>query len=296
MKASEDPIPSSRTGKEVSIIIPNWNGGSVLEECLESILEHTRGVEYELILIDNGSTDGSRNTIEGFVARDYRVTAIFNDENLFFAAACNQGYAVSRGKYLLIANNDILLSDDAVTSLVRYAEDHADVGVVTPQFTDRDGCPQEFVRRLPTVFHIIAHYHRLGRAVDRFLLGRHLQNRYFYRDLSFAGVEAIEQAGASFSLFRRDVINELGQFFSEDYPLLFNDVDLYLRLKKNGIASHVVPEIQVIHLSGVSSEKLEPDIYRDFQYRAIFDYFAEHHPFQYPLLCLVWPQWWIRHR
>ncbi len=226
---------------EVSIIIPNWNGGDVLETCLSSILQHTRGVKFELIIIDNGSSDESRTTVQSFAARDHRVKAIFNDTNLLFAKACNQGYEISRGQFLLIANNDILLSDDAVTALVRYAEEHHDVGVVTPLFTNLEGQPQEFVRRLPSALHILAHYHRLGRAVDRFLLGGRIQNAYFYRDRSFTGVEEIEQAGASFSLFRREAIEAIGYLFDEAFPLLFNDVDLYLRLKQHGISSHVTP-------------------------------------------------------
>ncbi len=288
--------PDTETACTVSIIIPNWNGGTVLEDCLGSILEHTRGVDFELILIDNGSSDESRRAIEELAARDRRVTAILNDENLFFAKACNQGYKISRSRYLLIANNDILLTDDAVSSLVEYADRHPEIGVVTPRFTGRNGQPQEFVRRLPNALHIIAHYHRLGRAVDRIFLGRRLQNRYFYRDRSFDHVEEIEQAGASFSLFRRDVIDRLGRFFDEAFPLLFNDVDLYLRLKNEGVVSHVVPEIRVIHLAGISSEKLDPGLYLDFQFGAIFDYFARHHPRQVRLLRLVWPRRWIRHR
>jgi GT2 family glycosyltransferase len=281
---------------EVSIIIPNWNGGEVVSRCLDSILEYTHGVDFELILIDNGSSDSSRNTVKALAARDPRVTAIFNDRNLFFARACNQGYECSRGRYLLVANNDILLVDDAVTNLVRYASDHPEVGVVTPLFIDRDGRPQEFVRRLPNALHIIAHYHRLGRAVDRFILGRRLQNHYFYRDRDFTDVEEIEQAGASFSLFRREALDETGTLFDERFPLLFNDVDLYFKLRQNGVISHVVPRIRVIHLAGVSSEKLDPALYQDLQYRAVFDYFALHHPGQLPLLCLAWPRRWIGQR
>ncbi|MBD3852704.1 MAG: glycosyltransferase family 2 protein [Acidobacteria bacterium] len=281
---------------EVSIIIPNWNGGEDLSRCLDSILEHTHGVDFELILIDNGSSDESRSAVEAYTARDPRVTAIFNDENVFFAKACNQGYERSRGRYLLVANNDILLSDDAVSRLVRYADDHPEVGIVTPRFTGRDGIPQEFGRRLPNALHIIAHYHRLGRAVDRFILGRRLQNHYFYRDRDFDEVEEIEQPGASFSLFRRDEIDRLDRFFDEAFPLLFNDVDLCLRLKKKRVVSHVVPEIRVVHLAGISSEKLDPELYLDFLYGAIFDYFSRHHPLQAPLLWLAWPRRWIRHR
>ena len=277
----------------VSIIIPNWNGGGVLEECLESILEHTRGVDFELILIDNGSSDESRHTIEEFAAHDRRVTALLNDDNLFFAKACNQGYEISRGRYLLVANNDILLTDDAVSNLVNYADSHPDVGVVTPLLVDLEGDFQELYRRLPTALTIIAYYHRFGRAVDRILLGRRLQDDYLYRDLKFGDVEQIEQPGASFSLIRRDLIADLGILFDEAFPLLFNDVDLARRIKAEGSISVVVPEIRVVHLGGVSSEKMDPKIYQRFQFDAIFTYFRMNHPMQYPLLCFAWPfRWW----
>jgi len=279
---------------EVSIIIPNWNGGEVLSQCLDSILDHTRGIDFELIVIDNGSSDESRTTVQTFAARDRRVKAIFNDTNLMFAKACNQGYEISRGRFVLVANNDILVSDDAVTTLVRYAEEHPDVGVVTPLFTNHEGQPQEFVRRLPSALHILAHYHCLGRAVDRFLLGRKLQNAYFYRDRRFSGVEEIEQAGASFSLFRRDVIDRAGCLFDEQFPLLFNDVDLSHRIKDLGFSSHVVPSIQVVHLEGVSSRKFDRASYRRLQDRGMFRYFKKHHPMQYGLLVLAWPARWSR--
>ncbi len=279
---------------EVSIIIPNWNGGEVLATCLDSILQHTHGVDFELIIIDNGSSDGSRTTVQSVAARDHRVKAIFNDANLLFAKACNQGYEVSRGRFLLIANNDILLANDAVTALVHYAEEHLDVGVVTPLFIDLEGQPQEFVRRLPSALSILAHYHRLGRAVDRFLLGGRIQNAYFYRDRSFAGVEEIEQAGASFSLFRREAIEAIGYLFDESFPLLFNDVDLYHRIKDQGITSHVVPSIRVVHLGGVSSQKVDTARYRRLQDRGMFGYFKKHHPIQYGLLVLAWPARWSR--
>ena len=281
---------------DVSIIVPNWQGADIIGESLGSILHHTRGVSCEIIVVDNGSTDGSVEIVRQLVTSDHRVRALFNTENLYFARACNQGYDISGGQYVLIANNDVVLRDDAVTALVRHAEAHPDVAAITPRFIDREGRPQEFVRRLPNVFHVIGHYHPLGRAIDRLILGRSLQNSYFYRDRSFENVEEIEQAGASFSLFRREVIDRAGGLFDERFPLLFNDVDLYRRIWGAGSTSHVVPGIRVVHLGGASSRKFDAEEYRRYQHYGIFDYFKKHHALQYPLLILAWPKWWIRTR
>lgn len=283
-------------GIEVSIIIPNWNGGAVLTECLNSILVNTQNVDFEIIVIDNGSTDSSPQFIRQLAEFDNRVKPIFNRENLFFARACNQGFEISTGRYVIVGNNDIVLQDDAVKALVEYADAHPEVGAVTPRFCDRAGIPQEFFRRLPNALFVIAHYHRLGRAVDRFLLGRRIQNAYFLRNTSFNQVEVVDQPGASFSLLRRLDIDAIGVLFDERFPLLFNDVDLFRRLKEAGFASHVLPDTMVIHLEGISSEKLDPAIYDDLLYRGMFDYFKTHHPVQYPLLCVAWPWRWFRTR
>jgi GT2 family glycosyltransferase len=278
----------------VSIVIPNWNGGEVLTECVDSILEHTRGVTYELILVDNGSTDESRRDVVSFSQRDDRITAILNDQNYFFARACNQGFEISRGRYVLVANNDILLRGDSISEMLSYADEHPEVAVVTPKFVGRDGHPQEFVRRLPNAPYVLAHYHRIGRMIDRFIFGRFLQDHYFYRDRNWEQPEEVEQAGASFSLFRRLTIDKLDYFFDEAFPLLFNDVDIYRRLSDRGFLSHVVPDIQVVHLGGISSQKLGSVQYRDHLDRAVFRYFRKHHPLQYCVLAIAWPVRWLR--
>jgi GT2 family glycosyltransferase len=116
------------------------------------------------------------------------------------------------------------------------------------------------------------------------------------RNTSFDQVEVVDQPGASFGLLRRRAIEATGMLFDERFPLLFNDVDLFQRIKGAGFASHVLPDTRVIHLEGVSSDKLDPAIYDDLLYRGMFDYFKTHHAVQYPLLCLAWPWRWFRAR
>ena len=283
-------------GIEVSIIIPNWNGDEVLAECLDSILVQTQDIDFELIVVDNGSTDSSPQFIRQLAESDNRVKPIFNRENLFFARACNQGFEMSTGRYVIVGNNDIVLKDDAVKALVEYADVHPEVGAVTPRFCDRAGTPQEIFRRLPNALFAIAHYHRIGRAVDRFLLGRKIQNAYFLRNRNFDRVEVVDQPGASFSLLRRRAVEATGMLFDERFPLLFNDVDLFQRIKRADFPSHVLPDTMVTHLEGVSSGKLDQSIYQSHQYRGMFEFFRKHHPLQYPILCFAWPRRWIQTR
>ena len=280
---------------DVTIIIPNWNGEDILPGCIDSILAHTTGVDYEIIIVDNGSTDGSVALIERYVAEHSHIHAIYNAENLFFAKPCNQGYEVSIGKYVIIANNDILLQDNAVAQLAAYAAAHPSVGIVSPIFTDEDGTTvQGFYRRFPRIWHIFVTYVKLGRGIDKYLLGRALQGRYFYRDRTFQGIEEIEEAGASFNLIKREVIDKIGFLFDECFSLLFNDVDLYKRVYACGYVSHVVGDVKVIHFGSVASNKQPSRVYKQMFYEGVENYFHKYHRLEYWLLYLIFPELGIR--
>jgi GT2 family glycosyltransferase len=281
---------------DVSIIIPNWNGGKVLEECLTSILQHTVLPTFELIVIDNGSTDDGPDVIRRLASDDSHIRTIFNEENLLFARACNQGYEISRGRDILVANNDIILVDDAVCALVNHLRRYPNAGAVTPVFRDREGTAIEFFRRLPSAPRIITHYHKLGRGFDKVFLRRSIQNAYLCRDLSFDTTVIVEQPGASFTLFRREMLDLLGGLFDERFPLLFNDVDLATRMHRSGYLSHVLADVSVVHLDSVSSTKFDPQAFENLRFNGIFEYFRKHHPMQMALLALVWPVRYLRWR
>jgi ribonuclease G len=111
---------------------------------------------------------------------------------------------------------------------------------------------------------------------------------------SLGGVIVIDFIDMESEASRREVIEAIGYLFDESFPLLFNDVDLYHRIKDQGITSHVVPSIRVVHLGGVSSQKIDAARYRSLQDRGMFGYFKKHHPMQYGLLVLAWPARWLR--
>jgi GT2 family glycosyltransferase len=293
---SREHNETRRRRPEVSVVVANWNGGEIFSECVESILEHTRGTTFELILVDNGSTDGSREAGLAYAIGDPRVTAILNDRNLYFARACNQGFAASRGRYIVLANNDIVLRNDAVTAMVEFVECHKQAAVVSPFLVGPDDEPQEIFRRLPNAAFVLAYYHRLGRVIDRAILGRQLRNRYLYRDLQQDRIQTVEQPGASFIMIRRETIDQLGYLFDESYPLLMNDVDLARRIRSLGAACFVLPDVQVIHLGGVSSAKTAGDVIRRIRFAALFRYFRINHPLQYLVLCVAWPHRWFANR
>src|ERR1051326_3926500 len=102
-------MSKSRSGCLASIIIPCWNQLSFTRHCLQSVFRHTR-LAFELIVVDNGSTDGTGAYLAG-IADAAKVTVMANTTNLGFPAAINQGLKAARGGYLVLLNNDVVLTD-----------------------------------------------------------------------------------------------------------------------------------------------------------------------------------------
>lgn len=275
----------------VAVILPNWNGGPILERCLRAILD--QDIDLELVVVDNGSTDGSADSLRRLEAEEPRLRCHYNHDNQLFAAACNQAWEMTTAELVVVANNDVEPRSGVVRALAGHAVADPSVGIVSPRFMLPDGCFQEAYRRLPTVLFMLAHYHRLGRAVDRLMLGRRIQNRYFYRDLDLVGTPEVEQAGASFNLVRRSAVAAAGGLFDERFPLLFNDVDLYRRVLSAGYRSVVLPQSVVIHHDGVASRAMDGRLYLEYQYTGMLRYFRKHHPFGAAALGLAWPGRWL---
>ena len=121
---------------DVSIVMVNWNAGQMTASALASIYEHTRGVTFELIVVDNGSTRDDSATM--LPERFPSITFIANSWNLGFSAANNQGIASATGRYVLLLNNDTMQTEDAISAAVRYMDGHPDVGALGIEHRNAD--------------------------------------------------------------------------------------------------------------------------------------------------------------
>ena len=135
----------------VSILILNWNGARYIFDCLESVREKVRG-PYEVIVVDNHSSDGSPDRI----AQDYPwVKLVRSNDNLGFAKGNNLAARYASGKYLLLLNYDTLLLSD-ITDAVRVLEADPSIGVVGAQMFALDGTKPSFLRPFPAAFSVVA--------------------------------------------------------------------------------------------------------------------------------------------
>ncbi|MBD0315194.1 MAG: glycosyltransferase [Nitrospiraceae bacterium] len=212
----------------VSIVIPVWNKMELTIQCLSKLAEATEGMDYEVIVIDNHSTDGTPEFLNR-LGGDIRI--IRNQENLGFAKACNQGARMARGQYLVFLNNDTIPMTGWLNALVAEAEAHAEVGIVGSKLLYPDG----------TIQHAGVAFHRSG-------LGPYHAYCQAPSDLPAVNRRRELQAvtGACL-LIRRSLFEELGGFH-EGFQNGFEDVDLCLRARQQGHLVIYQPSSVLYHL------------------------------------------------
>jgi GT2 family glycosyltransferase/radical SAM superfamily enzyme YgiQ (UPF0313 family)/tetratricopeptide (TPR) repeat protein len=218
----------NRPAYAASIVIPVWNKMDLTVQCLTKLAEATTGIDYEVIVVDNHSTDGTGEVLR-LVGGDLRV--ISNPENLGFAKACNQGARIARGKYLVFLNNDTIPLKGWLNALINEAEAHPEAGIVGSKLLYADG----------TIQHAGVLFMRNG-------LGPYHRYRQAPADLPAVNRRCELQAvtGACL-LIRRDLFEEVGGF-DEGFLNSFEDVDLCLKVREKGRLVVYQPGSVLYHL------------------------------------------------
>src|SRR4030042_2982281 len=124
---------------DLSVIIVNWNTRDLLCQCLDSLTQRVEGIEMEILVVDNGSTDGSVTAVRGNFPG---VRLIENPGNMGFAKANNHALSISKGRYLLLLNPDTQVKDEAIERMLSFMNAHAKAGLVGAQLLNADGTKQ----------------------------------------------------------------------------------------------------------------------------------------------------------
>lgn len=214
-----------RTGSpvpEVSICIANWNCRDRIRECLHSLCRQPQGAVYEVIVVDNGSTDGAVDVI----AQEFpEVTLIRNATNQGFSRANNIAARLARGRYLLFLNNDTVVPPGALRRLINFADSQPDVGMIGPRLNGADGLPQISYRRRPTLTALL---HRVS-ALRWTGLFRKAYRSYRREAFEPHGVREVEALLGAVLLLPRAVFERYGPW-DEDYAFGCEDLDLSTRI------------------------------------------------------------------
>jgi GT2 family glycosyltransferase len=233
---------------DLSICILTYCQPELLPKCVESCFAEVvqAGITAEVIVVDNGSTDGAPNEI-GHTFPQVRI--IRSEQNLGFAAGNNEAIRNSHGSYVLILNDDATLQPGSLQRMVEKLKSDPGVGAVGPRLVNPDGSPQRGFtnRRFPRLRSLVCGLLGLNELLERKKWTRDLLTHS--RDLDLSG-ETDHIAGACL-LVRRDVLNTVG-LFDEGFYYWFEDADLCYRIKKAGWKIVYLAEARVTHYGSAS--------------------------------------------
>ncbi|HZS71939.1 MAG TPA: glycosyltransferase family 2 protein [Candidatus Acidoferrum sp.] len=268
---------------KLSIVIICWNDRAVILECLRSIFSATRSTEFEVIVSDNGSTDGSRDAIR---ERFPQVRICENGANLRFAKGNNAGIKLARGEYVLILNPDTIIHEGALDSWVRFADQHPEAGAFGCRVYGADGSYQESARPFPTVWRDLLAalcLRPLAMISKRFVSDRYWGwNGDSEREVDW-------QCGCCL-LVRGGVLKRLGGF-DEQFFYYYEEVDLCRRIWNSGRSILFVPSVSITHLGGQSTRRFPIAFELDKQitrYRYYYKYFGVRGARRCRLVSLTW--------
>lgn len=227
---------------DLSIVIVSFNTRPILLDCLESVHAHTRDIGFEIVVVDNHSSDGSAEAVR---ERFPNVTVIHNRENRGFSAANNQAIRVSRGRLIVLLNSDTLLRENSFLKIFDYMNAHPEFSILGPLIVDDNSQP------LPMRL-----WGDRPRDAALKILGIYDPRDELKKMRPFEPREVEVISGCCFAL-RRELFESVG-LMDENYFLYNEEDDLCRRARNHGHKICFYPDTSIVHLQGKSTH--QPDI------------------------------------
>jgi GT2 family glycosyltransferase len=253
---------------DVSIIVVNWNTWKLLTECLRSLAQFRGRYVAEVIVLDNGSKDGSQEAIR----REFPgVRLIENGANLGFAKANNIGIRAAKGRYLCLVNSDVRVLNDCIDRLVDFMDHHPETGIVGPQILYPDMRIQDSCRKFPSPWNNFCSAFKLNRLLPRnsFFSGEHMF--YFPHDMTLK----VDSIAGCFMLARKDAVEEVG-LLDEQFFMYAEEVDWSKRFSQCGWQIMFYPEAQAVHHHAASTSR-DPVRFERERVKSVAKYWRKHH-------------------
>ncbi len=263
---------------KLTVVIVNYNVKYYLEQCLFSVERALQGMQAEVYVVDNASSDGS---IPYLRKKFPWVYYIENDKNLGFSVANNMAIRKSRGEYVLLLNPDTIVGESTLKECVAFMDAHTNVGGlgVRQQRVDGSMAP-ESRRGIPTPWTAFCKMSGLGsRFPQSTLFGR-----YYMQYLPLDRPVEIEVISGAFMMIRSEVLNKCG-LLDEDFFMYGEDVDMSYRILKAGYKNCFLPTT-ILHYKGESTQKSSYR-YAIVFHKAMYIFFKKHFSYNFLLLFVV---------
>lgn len=225
---------------DVTLGIITWNAKGLMKQLLDSIREHVKNVDYEIVVVDNDSRDGTKEMIKA----EYPEVRLFeNEKNVGVGPARNRLLDVSRGRYVLSLDNDTtILANDAVAKLVKVMDAHPNAAVGGPKLVYKDGSLQLSCRPFPRPLNILLE----GTALRKWFGETRWVLDYTLERWDHASLRDIDWMYGAALMIRRAALPKLG-LFDEGFFYLYEDVEFCLRAKHLGYQVLYIPEAVICH-------------------------------------------------
>jgi GT2 family glycosyltransferase len=262
---------------DLSIVVVNWNVCSLLRRCLHSILDsalsdastpgvwHNSGLEepsafhlqFEVLVVDSASSDDSVEMVE----REFPCVRLYpSDTNLGYTGGNNLGMRESRGRYVLLLNPDTEVLESALGTMVAYMDSHPEVGIVGPQLLWPDGSVQSSRRRFPTLRTAFIE----STFLQKWFPHHPVLYRYYALDLSDSVASQVDWVQGACLMVRREAIDQVGPL-DDAYFMYSEELDWQKRMADAGWKVVYLPEAQIVHHEGKSSDQVIP--FRHIRYQ-----------------------------
>jgi GT2 family glycosyltransferase len=232
----------------LSIVIVNYNVKYFVEQCLRSIVPSAIGIVHEVFVVDNASTDGSREYLE---PRFQWVRFIWNRENRGFAVANNQALAVAKGQFVLFLNPDTIISEECLSACIDHFRKHGKAGAIGIRMLDGSG---RFLRESKRSFVTpLTAFYKLSGLASLFPKSP-VFARYHQGHLDPLKNHQTEVLAGAFMMVRKNVLDKTGGF-DEQFFMYGEDIDLCYRIRKAGYENHYLSHPPIIHFKGESTSR-----------------------------------------
>ncbi len=257
---------------DITVIISSYNTRGLLRNCIQSIYRHTQGISFEIICVDDNSSDGSAEMVaESFP----EVILVRNQVNQLYAKNQNLGMRMSRARYACLLDSDTVLTGNAFKALVQFMDEHPEAAVCGPKLLNLDGSIQHCVRGFPGagVFVLQAiNWHKL-------FPGSRLMNRYYNTDFDYSKAQPVDSIGTSAYVIRRSTWENAGML-DERFRLALVDLAYNYMLRQKGYKVYYTPYAEVIHLGSQSINQNALASLRDqrralIEFSEAYDYFGK---------------------
>jgi len=252
---------------KISVIVISFNGLAFIHDCLETVRLSLETTDAEIIVVDNGSTDG---TLELIKDKFPDVNLVENKKNLGFARAANQGFDKAQGQYILLLNQDTRIRNYAIAKLAGKMQSDPKIGTIGPKFIGFDGRLQKACRSFPRYRDFLYIITGLSTLFPESKIFSHWKMGWF----DHLSEREVDQPMGAALMIRRSLLEELGGF-DERFRIFFNDVDFCRRAKSSGYISLYYPSAVIEHYYGGTIRTMKSKMILEW-HRALSKYFIKH--------------------